>query len=229
MGRSGSRDRRIVRGLVAVLSMAAVSLASDRAFAHAYLVKDIKPGAPSSSPSRMVVLGTELLFFADDGVVGSELWKTDGTTSGTVLVKDINGAGLASSNVGLEKPVRVGSEIFFGTNALNGLYKSNGTTAGTAEVKSGITASNLVNANGRLYFTGNQLNTSLGTELWTSDGTTQGTFMLKDIALGSSSCMRGYSRDIVPLGTGAIFVADARGSIGEELWKTDGTADGTVL
>jgi ELWxxDGT repeat protein len=41
----------------------------------------------------MVSNGT-LYFIADDGVSGEELWKTDGTDAGTVLVKDINpGAG----------------------------------------------------------------------------------------------------------------------------------------
>ena len=33
-------------------------------------------------------------FSGDDGVAGAELWKTDGTAAGTVLVRDINpGAG----------------------------------------------------------------------------------------------------------------------------------------
>ena len=54
------------------------------------------PPAPSSSPkhgsypySLTNVNGT-LFFTADDSVHGDELWKSNGTAAGTVLVKDIN-------------------------------------------------------------------------------------------------------------------------------------------
>ena len=58
------------------------------------LVKDIFPGLGSGNPFRFAVLNGELQFTATDGASGFELWKTDGTTAGTVLVKDINpGAG----------------------------------------------------------------------------------------------------------------------------------------
>ncbi len=58
------------------------------------LVKDINPGPASSTPFRFFVLNGELQFTADDGVAGFELWKTDGTPAGTVLLKDISpGAG----------------------------------------------------------------------------------------------------------------------------------------
>src|SRR5262249_53540670 len=59
------------------------------------LVKDINPGSGSSAfsaPSLTNVNGT-LFFRANDGTNGYELWKSDGTTAGTVLVKDIRPGG----------------------------------------------------------------------------------------------------------------------------------------
>ena len=38
----------------------------------------------------MTAAGTTLYFRANDGTNGGELWKSDGTASGTMMVKDIN-------------------------------------------------------------------------------------------------------------------------------------------
>src|SRR6516165_1464912 len=39
-----------------------------------------------SSPSGLVAIGQTLFFAADDGIHGSQLWKSNGTAAGTVLV-----------------------------------------------------------------------------------------------------------------------------------------------
>src|SRR5689334_5427015 len=58
------------------------------------MVKDIYPGVGSLDPEDIYpgeltnVNGT-LFFVADDGSHGVELWKSDGTNAGTVMVKDI--------------------------------------------------------------------------------------------------------------------------------------------
>ena len=77
-----------------------------------------------------------MFFTAGDGAHGPELWKSDGTEAGTVLVKDIHpGAGGYSSPSSL---TGVGGTLFFaaddGTHGSE-LWKSDGTEAGTVLVK----------------------------------------------------------------------------------------------
>ena len=48
------------------------------------------PDTPPSRPSGFAGVAGTLFFNADDGIHGRELWKSDGTKAGTVLVKDID-------------------------------------------------------------------------------------------------------------------------------------------
>ena len=76
---------------------------TDGTSAGTWMVKDIRTGVASSgltldlSTKSAVFLDGLLYFSANDAVHGNELWKTDGTTSGTVLAKDLN-PGSSSSN-----------------------------------------------------------------------------------------------------------------------------------
>jgi ELWxxDGT repeat protein len=91
--------------IVAVSVCAAGLVASSPvrgASSDAYMVKDINPGPTCTAFGRTgtcggvsdrmnaTAMGSSLFFTADDGLYGRELWKSDGTTASTVLVKDIN-------------------------------------------------------------------------------------------------------------------------------------------
>ncbi|WP_139559060.1 ELWxxDGT repeat protein [Methylotetracoccus oryzae] len=80
------------------------------------------------------------------------------------------------------------------------------------------------NQTGRWLFRADDGNT--GTELWITDGTTAGTYLLKDINPGVGwSSPDGFAA----LGNGLVLFQADDGTTGTELWITDGTAAGTQL
>lgn len=192
------------------------------------LVKDIVPGLSGSSPGAFAPVAGGLLFVAGNNVDPYGLiWKTDGTTAGTVQV----------SNAAVVSPfVRMGAWLYFtGTTAANGqeLWKTDGTAAGTALVKdiwpgpSGSGLSSLVVLNNRLYFQAND--NVAGIELWTSDGTAAGTRLVKDVRPGPYNSMSGSSDNPLVVAGNSLYFRAWDGLTGDELWKSDGTAAGTVL
>jgi ELWxxDGT repeat protein len=74
------------------------------------MVKDIHSGG-SSSPFELNVIGNTLYFYANDDTNGYELWKSDGTANGTMMVKDINPLGDAISYT----KMMVGSPLLTGS------------------------------------------------------------------------------------------------------------------
>ena len=199
------------------------------------LVKDINPGSGSSFPlfippsTKLINVGGTLFFPADDGSTGTELWTSDGTESGTTLVKDINSG---SGNSSPEVLTDVGGTLFFAAeNGSTGheLWTSDGTSSGTALVKDiwpGPTPSFLdwlTNVGGTLFFSASD--GSIGNELWTSDGTPSGTIPVEDINSGSADSAPSRLTNV----GGTLFFNADDGSNGHELWKSDGTSGGTLL
>ncbi|MCH8272832.1 MAG: T9SS type A sorting domain-containing protein [Candidatus Marinimicrobia bacterium] len=80
---------RIIRTKTLLLCMASLLALSHMALAQVSMVKDIFPGSDSSFPFSLTNVNGTLFFRANDGTNGGELWKSDGTASGTVMVKDI--------------------------------------------------------------------------------------------------------------------------------------------
>lgn len=222
------------------------------------IVKDINPtlkdsndislGTEDSSPSSLTVMNGEVFFAAYDGPVrGRELWKSDGTLAGTVLVKDIN-TDTAVEN-GYSFPsflTNVNGTLFFSANDgihKVGLWKSDGTDAGSSWIMGfnpqGTDPGPLyfLGMNGTLFF---QANNAIcggvflcGVELWSIDGTGAGTAQVKDI----NPATEGDSGPsfLTPVNANIFFFtafdgpASAGGDHGVELWKSDGTEAGTCL
>lgn len=178
---------------------------------------------------QLVMVGGILYFSAGDGRHGRELWKSDGTRGGTVMVKDIwpgarSGAPLMLTDV-------KGQLYFTATNNLHGreLWKSNGSSAGTTMVKDifpALKSSNpayLTNVNGIVYFSATD--GGHGNELWRSDGTAMGTTLVKDIK--TAPAVGSVPQQITNV-DGTVYFTAAEDATGRELYKSNGTAQGTI-
>jgi ELWxxDGT repeat protein len=198
------------------------------------LVKDINPGTADSFPSQLTVVGNTLFFVANDGISGSELWKTD--NEGTSLVKDITPGPPSSHMYGLKN---VGGTLFFvleKEEAFEGtkyeVWKSDGTETGTVKVAgpfdfigrlgNDLSTYPLLQAvNGQAYFFAGDHGGEYG--LWRSGVTAESTVRITDNSLWVYQL--GIGENNVLYFSGEQF---SSGSLDRpHLWRTDGTAAGT--
>ena len=76
----------------------AVQPLESRVMLSVALVNDINRITLPSDPQQFTEVNGTLYFTANNGLTGEELWKSDGTSAGTVLVRDIrSGDGTSSS------------------------------------------------------------------------------------------------------------------------------------
>lgn len=197
----------------------------DLNFENGVLVKNLGGDDIRGSNISDFVTINGTVFFSADGPDGIELWKSDGTATGTVQVKDIY-TGVNSSNGKMGGQPRnltnVNGILYFTAidntpYASNGLWKSDGTEAGTVKIKSGIYCDNLVSFNGKLYFGASD---GVDRGLWMSNGTLNGTVIVKDL---SNS---GFTPSL-----NHLTVVDNRlyFSNVSQLWRSDGTGAGTIM
>ncbi|MBN8465362.1 hypothetical protein JYJ95_02490 [Corallococcus exiguus] len=172
-----------------------------------------------------VAVGSRLFFQLSSPVSGNELWISNGTSSGTGLVQDIT-PGPASST--LLNPVSLNGRLVFfreglGTTATE-LWRSDGTASGTLRVRAVSGTQGLANkltlqASGALLFFRNE---ATGTWLWRTNGMLAGT----EAVLRLSSPQRPIQQ-VAQAGNLGLFIL--QNGPNYQVWKTDGTAQGTVL
>ena len=210
---------------------------SDGTAAGTFLLKDINPGPTSTfnlSSNEFVDVDGRLFFRAFRSDLGSELWVSDGTPEGTVLVRDLAPGSGNGLSVGVQNMIAFGGRLYFSGTGPEGegreLWESDGTAAGTkivSDLNSSSSSSNPTNlsvANGLLYFTAN-VAAQGGWTLWRSDGTEAGTVFVADPNPGGITA--NISR-ITGVGSTVYFGAE-NATDGIELWTTDGTPGGTMM
>ncbi len=194
-------------------------------------------------PIEPARLGGTVYFRLARGSEGiTELWKTDGTAAGTVPVPAPAVAG--PFGLDLSELVEWGGALYFfgnvdnsgnsgdpGSPPIRGLYRSDGTTAGTVLLRAVAPAFGFNRAEtGFLTAVGSQLFFTAddgvhGVELWKTDGTAAGTALVRDLFPGAGSSR---PTALTAAGNLLLFTADD-GVHGAELWQSDGTAAGTRL
>jgi ELWxxDGT repeat protein len=202
---------------------------SDGTSAGTKILKDVRPGAQGSliyGERNYYFVSSGLAYFTpNDGAHGNELWRTDGSANGTVLVADIRPGAAGATTLDANSFAAIGSGVFFpaddGVHG-NELWRTDGTLAGTrlaADIRLGSGGSSpslLTEFKGSVVFRAS-----------TEDGTAL-------IALDEAS------GDWTPLGTfqGAdnphvfgdrlVFAATTEDQ-GYEWWSSDGTPGGTSI
>ena len=169
--------------------------------------------------SSIADLGGKIVFAADDGVVGSELWITDGTAERTTLLSDIHPGSTGSSP---DNFTVLNAKLYFTATTLQygtELWSTDGTAEGTAQVKDirpghnlGSDPRLLVAYKNTLYFVASP--DGFNTTLYRSNGTDAGTFEVADLGFGQVT-------EMVATDDYLYFVFEGT------LWRSDGTTPGT--
>lgn len=205
---------------------------TDGTVAGTRLVKDIVPGAESSTPysfSPAIGASSEpiVYFIAVTPDAGGELWRSDGTDAGTYMLKDVNpgtndgvnpidGAGFLYVYSEPDSPWA----LFAGSDGTTGNepWASLGTPGSTnlmEDIFAGAGSSNpfgFAFIDGSIFFTACE--DTFGCELYRSDNPSSAT-RISDINPGSASS---YPSGFYETAYGFLFTADD-GTIGDELWR----------
>ena len=165
----------------------------------------------------LTVVGEHLFYTATNREqTARELWITDANGAGPTRLAEF-APGLEGTTV--RQLEQSGGLLYFvATHRDNRveLWKSDGTELGTVPIRQFLSAGNLVDVAGKLFFT---VSDGGGYQLWKSDGTSEGTQLVKQLATFPSN---GTNVE------GTLFFTTDENSK-DVLWKSDGTEAGTVV
>ncbi len=222
MPASGLRPTLLLVFLTAQ-STAAIAAAQN----SAYQVADIAPNAPAQNHGGTVYPGFFQpvtdgdVFLAPAGTGFPSIWRTDGTPEGTrpvVAGAAIGNGALIGSN---------GQRAYFAASDSSGataFWATDGTPGGTVLLKAGLDPGSFepetAVLEGRLFFQDCNPQPSTACDLWTSDGTVEGTRKLAELRRRATRLT----------GSAGVFyfLAPTVDDFRQALWRTDGTPGGTI-
>lgn len=194
-----------------------------------HMVRDVCPGVCGArsllSVLSLAALPNGIVFAANDGIHGQELWFTDGTEGGTRLVRDIAPGFTASEPRNFSA---LSDEVlFWADDSLHGaeLWASDGTALGTRLVVD-LAPGPADSYRGAACVLNDTLIFAFGAGLWRTDGTSDGTFEFAPVSSPyqnwtANSRFQCLQDRVVFSGSGQ------HGSLPAGLWVTDGTLAGT--
>ncbi|MEZ6120232.1 MAG: hypothetical protein R3C28_27175 [Pirellulaceae bacterium] len=221
----------------------------------------------SSSIDTPVAVGDDVVFLSFDfDPAGRRIWRTDGSVEGThsistdvlpqgssQVVWGIGGTALLyAGNAGRQllalhsedkqtvllsefpSPSSLDSFTSFGETALfvarvggvTELWTTDGTRTGTFKLASIRNIQTLTKIGDHIYFVGND--GIHGNEVWRTDGTVDGTAMVRDIAPGFPGSTVLSCCGFGAVGDRIVFSA-TNSEFGNQVWGTDGTEVGTEV
>ncbi len=205
---------------------------TDGTAAGTFLLADTHRGSASGvawSTYRPLVASGKLFFTADSATEGIEPWVSDGSTAGTFLLADLL-PGLGSSHAGGFQVA--GSHVVF--MAANELWVSEGKRGDVRSLQRShgerfypafMMTLVGVKQSSRAFFVAADV--PHGRELWSTDGTIDGTRLVFDATPGPVSS-RAFETIVYATGDRYVFFLDDR-EHGPEPWATDRTALGATM
>lgn len=190
------------------------------------------PTVPGAFINAYAVADNGLVYYivVNNSTQAYELWRTDGTTNGNILLSNQ----VATTNYPFAIKVLHNTAFFVAATPDKGaeLWSSDGTVASTKLVKDiavGTASSNpysLYAFNNAIFFGANDGN---GDASWKSDGTASGTIKLKAVQPYNQLYHGINYNEFFCIVNGTLYFNATSANAGTELWKTNGTSAGTVL
>jgi ELWxxDGT repeat protein len=193
------------------------------------VLQDLNPGGLHSNPIPLGILNSNIYFAAL--VNGSQMLLKSNLTSGTTTpIANLAEAGqdgdsfatpIASlgGKICYSAQHQYYTKVFGCINGVNGAQEILRTNFHFNEISTPTFLGGGVG-----IFGGYDTFAATGSELWRSDGTAAGTFMIKDINPGIGDA---YPHKFVEAG-GQLFFIGNDSNTNAELWRTDGSAAGTI-